>query len=345
VTPFPKKVLIVRLGAIGDVANALIVATAIKAEYPDTELGWVVHGLARPLVDGHPAVDRVHDWKRGGGVSELRRLFRELRGHRYELAIDLQRIAKSGLLVRCSGAPRTLGFDRARSKELSWLFTKERIAPGDRHAHMVEQYLEFVRHLGLDVAGPVHLLPSSTEAEARAEQLVEELGGPPILVNLGASKPANRWVPGRFGELALRAAETLGSPVCLIGGPDDRAMFAEDLARIESSSSVVDLVGSTTLPELWALERRSRLFVGLDTGPMHLAVAVGLPCVILFGAADHRRTGPYGERNRIVRISVPCAPCNKRECRMPRHFCMEDITTDMVLAAMNEVMERDPRAS
>ena len=336
----PKKILIVRLGAIGDVANALIVANAIKADSPDTEIGWVVHGLARPLVEGHPSVDRVHNWQRGGGVGELRRVIRELKGCGYELAIDLQRIAKSALLVRCSGAKRTLGFDRARSKELSWLLTGERIAPADRHAHMVEQYMGFVRHLGLNVAKPEHSLPSSTEAEARADEILRELGAPPILINLGASKPANRWVPGRFGELAIDAQRTFGVPVCLIGGPDDRAIFAEDLKRIEGSDSVTDLVGSTSLPELWALERRSRLFVGLDTGPMHLAVAVGLPCVILFGAADHRRTGPFGERDRIVRISVPCAPCNKRECPLPRHDCMEDITTQSVLQTMAEVMEK-----
>lgn len=335
----PKKILIVRLGAIGDVANALVVANAIKAESPETEIGWVVHGLARPLVEGHPSVDRVHHWQRGGGFGELRRVIRELKSCGYELAIDLQRIAKSALLVRCSGAPRILGFDRARSKELSWLLTKEHLQPSDPHAHMVDQYMEFVRYLGIGNPNPEHALPNLPDAETRAEEIVGELGGPPILINLGASKPANRWVPGRFGELALEAQQTFGAPVCLIGGPDDREMFAEDLRRIEGSDAVTDLVGSTTLPELWALERRSRLFVGLDTGPMHLAVAVGLPCVILFGAADHRRTGPFGDRNRIVRVSVPCAPCNRRECPLPRHDCMEDITTKSVLRTMAEVME------
>ncbi len=335
-TPFPKKVLIVRLGAIGDVTNALIVATAIKAEHPETEIGWVVHSLAKPLLDGHPAVDRVHHWQRDGGFGEILRVIREVRSHAYELTIDLQRIAKSGFVAWRSGAKRVLGFDRARSKELSWIFPKERIEAGDRHAHMVDQYMEFARYLGLRSAKPVHELPRYEDAEARAEELVAELGAPPILINLGASKPANRWVPGRFGELALAARERFDMPVCLVGGPQDRELFGEDLARIEGSDAVRDLVGATSLPELWALERRSSLFVGLDTGPMHLAVSVGLPCVILFGAADHRRTGPYGDKNQIVRISVACAPCNKRECRMPRHDCMEDITVELVLDAMSK---------
>jgi ADP-heptose:LPS heptosyltransferase len=207
---------------------------------------------------------------------------------------------------------------------------------------MVDQYMEFVRHLGLSVTEPVHLLPSHASAETRAGELVRELGGAPILVNLGASKPANRWVPGRFGELALEASRRFAHPVCLIGGPDDRALFRADLERIGSGSEVHDLVGATSLEELWALERRSRLFVGLDTGPMHLAAAVGLPCVILFGAADPRRTGPWGDRHRVVRIDVPCSPCNKRECRMPRHICMEDLGVEPVLAAMAEILERVP---
>ncbi len=333
----PEKVLIVRLGAIGDVANALVVAAAMKREDPAPEIGWVVHELARPLVDGHPCVDRVHFWKRGGGVSAFRRLVAELRAEAYGLAIDLQRIAKSALLARLSGSPRVLGFDRARSKELSWLLSTERIVPADRRAHMVVQYMEFVRHLGLRATEPEHLLPTASVAGQRADALVRELGGSPILLNLGASKPANRWVDGRFGELALRAAERFSAPVCLIGGPDDRRLFPRDIAAIQGSD-VRDLVGETSLVELWELERRARLFVGLDTGPMHLAAAVGLTCVILFGAADPRRTGPWGERHRIARVGAPCAPCNKRDCRMPRHECMEDLPVELVLAEMEAAL-------
>ena len=120
----PARILVVRLGAIGDVTNALVLATAIKDASPHSEIGWVIHPLARPLVDDHPAVDRVHVWPRRSGVGGWRRLVREIRGERYELAADLQRIAKSAVLARASRAPRVLGADRGRTKELSWLFTK-----------------------------------------------------------------------------------------------------------------------------------------------------------------------------------------------------------------------------
>src|SRR5262245_42388752 len=120
----PARVLAVRTGAIGDVVNALTFAVALKEARLDLFLGWVVHPLAAPLVEGHPCVDRVHVWKRDGGTGELLRLVRELRAERYDLAVDLQRIQKSALVARFSGAARVLGYDRRRAKELSWLWTK-----------------------------------------------------------------------------------------------------------------------------------------------------------------------------------------------------------------------------
>ena len=145
-TTLPSRILLVRLGAIGDVVNALVLATALKEHAPTIRIGWAVHDLALPLVEGHPSVDRVHLWARSSGFSVLLRVVRDLRGENYALAIDLQRTAKSAWLARQSGAPRVLGFDRARCKELSWLLTRERIPASDPRGHMVAQYLEFAIH-------------------------------------------------------------------------------------------------------------------------------------------------------------------------------------------------------
>ena len=332
---FPARILAVRLGAIGDIVNALVFATALKESRQRTFLGWVVHPLALPLVEGHPAVDRVHVWKRGGGLRELARLVREVRRGDYELAVDLQRIQKSALLARLSGAPRVLGYDRARAKEWSWLWTKERIAPGEKSAPMALQYLEFARHLGIDAHEPVHRFPSDPAADAWAEALCTELGGEPILVNLGATKPANRWQAERWGELARELRREHDLPVCFTGGPTDRAT-AERALLAASDASVRDLVGATSLRQLVALVARARLFVGCDTGPMHIAAALGTPVVALFGPADPRRTGPYGPGHRVVRVPPPCSPCNRQTCNQPRHACMEDITVEHVLHACRE---------
>jgi ADP-heptose:LPS heptosyltransferase len=301
----PRRILVVRLGAIGDVANALVFATAVKDVRPDVRVGWVVHPLAAPLVEGHPSVDRVHLWKRGGGLGEFRRVVRELRDERYELAVDLQRIQKSSLLARLSGAPRVLGYDRARAKEGSWIWMRERIPPRELARPMVLHYLEFAAYLGIAVEEPRRLLPHVPDAQRWADALVRELGGAPVLINVGASKPLNRWLPERFGELARALMEPSpgrlgGLVVCFTGGPDadDRAAGGRALAA--AGTRARDLVGKTTLAQWIALARRARLFVGCDTGPMHLAAAVETPVVALFGPADPARTGPYGSGHRIV---------------------------------------------
>ncbi|MEW6071015.1 MAG: glycosyltransferase family 9 protein [Planctomycetota bacterium] len=323
----PDRVLIVRLGAIGDVANALVVAAALRAHRPAIEIGWAVHELAHPLVAGHPCVDRVHLWRRTEGLTGLRRVLAEIRERRYGLAIDLQRIGKSGLLARLSRAPRTLGFDRRRAKELSWLWHTDTIPPGDPHAHMVEQYMEFVRAVGIEGAVPHHVLPADAAADAWAERTTAGIGGSPVVVCVGASKPPNRWPAERWGELAAALAARAMPPIVLAGGPEDRALFAAALAAASAGGPVHDLVGRTSLRELIALLRRARLFVGGDTGPMHLAGAVGAPVVALFGPADPRRTGPWGRRARVVQHG------SRR---------MEAIGVEEVLAACAELLDSRP---
>ena len=300
----PARVLIVRLGAIGDVTNALVVANALRDAYPGCFIGWAVHPLSAPLVEGHPSIDRVHVWPRGTGVAGFRALRREIVAEGYGVAIDLQRLQKSSLVARLSGAPRVLGFDRARAKELSWIWTRERIETGPRREHMVRQYMRFSRLLGLQDATPRRSLPAPEAAAAFAEGFVTAHGAP-LLLNLGASRPDKLWPPSFFRELAagLIASPLPGfdGPLVLTGGPGDRGA-ADEVAR---DLDVHDLVGRTSLPELWALCARSRAMVSADTGPMHLCAAVGTPTVALFGPGDPARTGPYGREHVVLVAGRP----------------------------------------
>ena len=200
---------------------------------------------------------------------------------------------------------------------------------------MVEQYREFARHLGAD-AEPEHVLPADPASERWAAELCDELAGEPVLLNVGASKPANRWAPERMGMLAEAIQAELGLAVCLTGGPGDRPATDRALAEVGQRASLRDLVGQTSLLQLIALARRARVFVGCDTGPMHIAAACGTPVVALFGAADPERTGPWGAAHRVVRVPPSCAPCNRRSCNQPRHWCMDDIHVDHVLDAVRE---------
>jgi lipopolysaccharide heptosyltransferase II len=323
--------LIVRLGAIGDVANALVLATAIKDRDPSVEIGWAVHDLARPLVEDHPSVDRVHVWSRGGGWRELARWIDDVRERGYELAIDLQRIWKSAVLARLSGAGRVLAFDAPRSKEASSLFAGERIAASSSR-HMVDWYLDFARHLGIRDARARFVLPSDSQAARRVEAWRSGSSAALVAIHVGATKPANRWAPERFGELARLLSERARVDVALIGGPDERAIAERALASARGAP-IRDLVGRTSLIELVELLRRARLAISCDSGPMHLAAAVETPVLALFGAADPERTGPYGTRHRVLRTRPFCSPCNRRDCNQPRHACMEDLSVDIVLDA------------
>ncbi|MEE2940147.1 MAG: glycosyltransferase family 9 protein, partial [Planctomycetota bacterium] len=212
----------------------------------------------------------------------------------------------SSLVARLSGAPRVLGFDRARAKELSWIWTRERIEPGPRREHMVRQYMRFPRLLGLGDAPPRRSLPASAPASTFADDFAASHGAP-LLLNLGASRPDKRWPPSSFRGLAVDLLESpldgFDGPIVLTGGPEDRAA-ADEVAR---DLEVHDLVGRTNLPELWALCARSRAMVSADTGPMHLCAAVGTPTVALFGPGDPARTGPFGEEHVVLVAGRPLA--------------------------------------
>lgn len=322
-----RRVLIVRTGAIGDVVNALCLAAAFKAANPAPEITWMVHDLSAPLLEGNALVDRVVRVPRREGLGGYLRAAKTARALDLDLAIDLQRIAKSALLARASGARRVLGWDRGRAKEGAWLFVKERVARTDPHKHMVEQYADFARHLGLTPQAPFGLLPRAATAAARWE--AADWCGPAVAVNVGASTDPKRWVPERFGALAA-ALEARGYQVLLTGnGAQDRAAADIALAHAQSlgAQRIQSLIDQTTLAELTELLARTRLFVGCDTGPMHMAVALERPVLALFGLGDARRTGPY--QPNAMRCVLYAGEGN---ARAP----MADLTAERVLDAALE---------
>lgn len=321
ITP-PRDLCIVKLGAIGDVVNSLPLVCRLHAGFPETRIHWVIAPLAHALVEEHPAVDEflVFDVKRWGRWPAF---IRELRSRRFDLVIDLQRILKSGLITRLSASPRRLGFDQDRCKEKSWLFTNERLPANPSPGVTVAQYLEFADHLGLPETPPRWDLPFTPwTGEA-----------PSFCLNIGASKPANLWPTERWAELATRLATRVPpSRIAVIGGPQDRARADEVLAS--SPAGLLDVVGRLSLKETAGLIEASELFIGCDTGPLHIAVAVGTRTVALFGAADPERTGPYRSPDSVVFEPASCSPCRQRECTAERHGCMLNIGVDRVLEAV-----------
>ena len=336
-TVLPARILIVRLGALGDVVNALALANALVRERPDVEIGWVSHELAQPLLATHPSIARVHLLRRGSGLGGLMQVLREIRAQRYELALDLQRLTKSALIARWSGAPRRIGFDRARTKESSWLWLGEHVAAASATRPMAEQALDFAQHLGIGAPRIELELPRDAGAERWAQAWMSERRAKLVLLNLAATKPANRWPAQYWGELAQRLCSRAELVIALTGGPGDREL-ADQVLR-SGGEGAVDLVGSTDLRQLIALQRRAALVISADTGPMHTAAAVGAPLLALFGAADERRTGPVGQMQFVLRTRPKCAPCGKRNCPLPRHDCMLDLSVETVFRAATTRLE------
>lgn len=330
----PERVAIVRLGAIGDVVNCLPFACRLRDGWPRARITWVIADKAHALVAGHRAVDEflVVDVRR---AATWARTIRALRARRFDLAIDLQRILKSGLVSRATGAPRRLGFDRARCKEWNHLFSNEHVAPNPAPGVTVAQYLEFADHLGLPPQTPRWDLPDvAVEPAAPGERRV--------VVHVGATKPANRWESARWGQLVARLTNELGCTVHLTGAPNERT--AVDAVKSAAGVPVRDRVGELSLKQTAGLLRTARVFVGGDTGPLHMAVAVGTPVVALFGAADPRRTGPYGAPESVVVHAVPCSPCRRRECNVPGHPCMSGLAVDAVFRRVARALDapREP---
>lgn len=314
----PHNVCIVKLGAIGDVVNCLPLLNRLRDAWPEARLSWVIAPLAHGLVRGHPAVDEFLelDVKQR---SSWRPFVRELRSRRFDLVLDLQRILKSGLITRLSGAPRRMGFDRARCKELSWLFSNERLPANPHPGVTVAQYLEFADALGVPPREARWDLPLTAWPHA----------GPAVSLGIGASKPSNLWPLKRWSALIERLVMRLGAErIALVGGPQDRNMA--DALLASAPAGLVDTVGKLSLKASAGLIASSEMFVSCDTGPLHIAVATGTPVVALFGAADPLRTGPFGKPEAVLYEPADCSPCRKRECFVEGHPCMHNIEMESV---------------
>ena len=306
------EILFVKLGAMGDVVNTLPLAITLK-ERLGARIHWLVEPLSLPLVAEHPAVDETILFERRRWAGSMRKVVKAVRARRYDIVLDLQRTIKSGSFSLAARGMRRIGFDKARCKELTWLFPFERIRPQDPKRHMLRQYLEFAEHLGVMDAETRWDIPVSG---THRFQLPEQY----LVLNIGATKTANKWTVQGFADLARQAEKRFGVTSVLTGGPEDRAM-AQEIVRL-GDSGLINLAGATTLLELKEVLARARAVVSCDTGPMHLAVALGRDVIALFGPADPRRTGPF--KGVVIQKSMDCAPCNRRSCENP--VCMLAIT-------------------
>jgi len=287
----PRRVGVVMLSALGDVVHALPVVTAIKRHAPATHLTWILQPGPAALVRGHPAVDEILIFERHGGWRALLDLRRRLAAHPFDLVLALQPYFKAGIVTWMARAPVKLGLDRGRSRDVNWLFTTHRLPPRPT-GHIQDQFLEYLDAIGVPRGEPAwDLAPDPAEREA-ARTLVAGAEGPLVGLVVATSRPAKNWPPARYAELASRLAASSGARCLLLGGASPLERTAADAILAGTAAAPLDALGCglrTTLALLEACD----VVVSPDTGPFHIAVALDVPAIGLYGYTNPRRFGPY----------------------------------------------------
>ena len=325
--------LIVRLGSLGDVIHGIPVAAALRRTYPHARIDWRVDPRYGELLQFVECLDRRIPFdprdlmRRGAGawvaLGALRRI-------RYDAVIDLQGLLKSAIVSRLVHAQKTVGFPRGHLREpLARLFYSDTRDPGAA-AHVLDKKLSLLEALG--VSDRAVRFPISIPRTPAAAFVRERVGGDYAILNPGAAWPNKRWPPDRFGAVATSIYKESGVRSIVLWGPGEEA-----LAQAVSSSSqgCAEAAPATTIADLVGIVRAARLMVSGDTGPVHIAGALGIPVVALFGPTYPERNGPWSPRDVVVSRVTQCVCHYERTCRKATP-CIDDIPVDEVLAAIRK---------
>ena len=333
----PQHILIVLLGAIGDVTRALPLLTRLRHAYPAAHIAWAVEPAAAPLLDHHPALNEVLLYRRTRGFLAFMLFLRDIRRRRFDLVLDLQRHAKSGLVSWWSGAPLRLGFHRQNSKEGNWLFNTHTIPPVPNFSRKLRQYLVFAEALGLPDNGVHFELRLRPEEEQQVETLLASTPHPFAAFFLGSRWPSRFWFPQATAAVATALQHNYGMGIVLLGGREE-ATFAQEVSDAVGGT-LTNLSGQTRLRDLIGIFSRARLAFGPDSGPMHIAAAMGTPVISLWGSTSPIRSAPWGSEEFVLRGPAACSPCYTRHCPIGR-VCMQRIMPEQVLEAARRILEQ-----
>jgi len=345
------NILIVKLSAIGDVIHTLPALNAIRKHYQDAHITWLIEEAAYDIVAGHEALDRVLVSKRKRWLKDLRGpgcfaaakeayfFIKDLRDTRYDLILDFQALLKSGILIALAKGNRKVGFGRGlEHMEHSYIFLNERIPAVDMEHHALSRGLMLLNAIGIPTPEIEYKLPLSDNDRQKVLDLLKQYGfeNPHriVAVNPVAKWATKLWPNQKFARLIDSLIEQYDCGIIFTGSLNDRPVI--DDISCQMKGRAVNLAGETTLKMLAALYAEADMVVSTDTGPMHLAAAIGTPVVALFGPTAPWRTGPYGTGHQIVRVELECAPCFKRQCETTA--CMQQISVVQVLAAASKII-------
>jgi lipopolysaccharide heptosyltransferase I len=346
------RILCIRLSGLGDLVHVLNALSLLRQSRPDAHIAWAVEEQFAELLADHPHLNeliivprqswarllrRPLQWRSLG--SELKELAARLREGRFDASLDFQSSIKSAWLVLAAGAEQRIGFGRGVSREWSHLVQNTLVVAPRTGIHRIERDLALLAPLGIATRYAAPVLPS-WEAERQAVDralAAGRSGGPLVVIHPGSSPAAafKRWMPDRYALVADRLVAERGTDVVLSHAPRERELAESIAASMQQRRALTPQAGG--LRGLAELLRRADLFIGGDTGPMHLASALGVPVVALFGPKDPVQTGPYCSRSAVVTGRAECRPCTRRRCRHVR--CMTSITVEQVFRAATAVLD------
>ncbi|MCF8044286.1 MAG: lipopolysaccharide heptosyltransferase II [Desulfarculaceae bacterium] len=328
-----KRILIVKPSSLGDIVHTLPFLNVVKKRFPDAQIDWIVARGLHPFLQNHPMIDRLwiidkDRWKNlrrlKETAAEIKQLAARLKKRRYDVAVDLSGILRSGLLTYISGAPIRIGFKE--SDEGSPLFYTHKIH-GSMRIHAIDRYLKIAAFMGCGTGPVEYPLPEFQPAGHISAKLPSQYA----VMSPSAGKEANRWPAERFGDLAAR----LPVPAVVISSAKE-AFIAREVVK-HSRGNAFSIAGQTGLTDLAGVIAGASFFVSNDTGPMHIAAALDVPVFAVFGPANPVRTGPYGTIHTVIQKSFDCIPCYAQKPCKTFHFrCMEQLTVDDVLNAIQK---------
>ena len=328
-----NRLLVVRLGSLGDLVHTLPAVAALRRAHSSLEIDWLVDAVHREFVALVPVVTNVVAL----GARTARAWLdvrRQLAVRRYDVAADFQGLIKSAALARLAGAREVVGFDRLSLREpAARLFYSRTVDAGDA-GHVVFKNLRLAVSLGA-ADGPLEF-PLVAIESAAAREAHARAGGPYALINPGAAWPNKRWPAERFGQVAAHLRDRHGLPSVVLWGPGEPDLAA---AVERASSGAAVSAPRTGLADLVAIAREARLIVSGDTGPTHIAAAVGVPVVALFGPTDPKRNGPWEAADRSIARYHACACHYERRCRRGADWCLASIQVHDVCAAIDERLD------
>ncbi len=334
------SILIILMGSIGDVARGLCLVSHIKNNMPKSRVTWLVEPLCAELVRLHPRIDKIIIFNRPRNVLGVWDLSKDLLREHFDISLDLQRHFKSGCFSLLSGAKRRIGFNRHNANEFNWIFNNEHINFISNELPKLQHYLEFTKYLGLPEPAFLDFGLSSLDERSAGSDIIAKIDKPFVAVVMGSSWESKDWFFEGYYRLVKEILFSKKIQVVLLG---DRSQVsaATELNEKIGSSNLINLVGKTSIKELVAVLNAAAAGVGPDSGPGHLAAAVGTPFVTLFGPTSPERTAPYKCEHLVVQSGASCVSCYKKKCPDLDRQCMRLISVESVQEKLSMALGTD----